>query len=89
MIRAGTAIAVVLLGGIALAGCKPPETVEQSEPAPVSDPELYGVLHSGIYGPMRYEGGDEDTCGAWAANDPADARQMLADCPPLTKGELP
>lgn len=78
-----------LVVGLALAGCKPPEPTGQSEPAPVSDPELYGVLSRGLYGPMRYEGGDEDTCGAWAANDPADAREMAAECPPLRKGELP
>lgn len=75
-----------LLVGIALAGCKPPE--QQSEP-PVDKAELYGVLHRGLYEPMPYEGGNEDTCGAWAAQDPADAREMATDCPPLTKGELP
>lgn len=89
MMNLGTTTTAVLLAGLALAGCKPPETTGQSEPAPPADPELYAALTRGLYGPMRFEGGNEDTCGAWAANDSADARQMLADCPPLTKGELP
>ena len=42
-----------------------------------------------VHAPAPFEGGDLATCGTWSADDPGDARQMLADCPPLTKGELP
>lgn len=61
-----------------------------AEPMPAdAHPELYTDLDRALNAPMPYEGGNEDTCGAWAAQDPADARQMLAECPPLTKGDLP
>lgn len=46
-------------------------------------------MSDALRGPDPYEGGDINTCGAWSADDPADVRQMLAECPPLTKGELP
>lgn len=53
------------------------------------NPELYAELDRAVHAPAPFEGGDLATCGTWSADDPGDARQMLADCPPLTKGELP
>ncbi len=52
-------------------------------------PELYAELSEAMNEPLPYEGGDLDTCGTWGTDDPAEARRLLAECPPLTKGELP
>lgn len=62
----------------------------EAEPMPQDEhPELYAEMSAALYAPAPYEGGDINTCGEWEADDPADARQMLAECPPLTKGDLP
>lgn len=61
-----------------------------AEPMPADEhPELYRQLSDAIHAPAPYEGGDINTCGTWSADDPRDARAMLAECGPLTKGELP
>lgn len=61
-----------------------------AEPMPQDEhPELYRQLSDALHAPAPYAGGDINTCGEWEADDPADARQMLAECPPLTKGDLP
>lgn len=52
------------------------------------NPELYQLLLEEMNAPRRFEGGDMATCGAWGTDDPAEARQMLAECGPLTRGEL-
>ncbi len=60
------------------------------EPMPQDQyPELYRQMSDAIQAPAPFAGGDIQTCGEWEADDPADARAMLAECPPLTKGELP
>lgn len=60
------------------------------EPLPQDQhPELYAAMSDALYAPAPYEGGDLATCGEWSADDPRDARALLAGCPPLTKGELP
>lgn len=53
-----------------------------------ANPELYQELDQEMNAPMRFEGGDAATCGAWGTDDPGQARQMLAECGPLTRGEL-
>ena len=59
------------------------------EPNPHDEyPELYAELSEAIHAPLPYEGGDLETCGEWGTDDPADARRMAAECPPLTKGNL-
>lgn len=61
-----------------------------AEPMPADEhPELHRQLSDALYAPAPYEGGDLNTCGAWSADDPVDARAMTAECPPLTKGVLP
>lgn len=52
-------------------------------------PELYRQLDDALHAPAPYAGGDLHTCGEWEADDPEDARYMLSQCPPLTKGQLP
>lgn len=61
----------------------PRELLAQDE-----NPELYRLLQEEMNAPRRFEGGDLHTCGAWGTDDPADARRMLAECGPLTRGEL-
>lgn len=51
-------------------------------------PELFAEMSEAVNEPLPYEGGDPDTCGTWGTVDPAEARQMLAECPPLTRGDL-
>lgn len=61
-----------------------------AEPMPQDEhPELYAEMSAALQDPAPYAGGDLATCGEWEADDPADARAMLAECPPLTKGDLP
>lgn len=52
-------------------------------------PELYRQMSDALARPAPYAGGDLTTCGEWEADAPEDARYMLSQCPPLTKGELP
>lgn len=52
------------------------------------NPELYQLLQEEMNAPRRFEGGDMATCGAWGTDDPDEARRMVAECGPLTRGEL-
>lgn len=52
------------------------------------NPELYQLLQEEMNAPRRFEGGDMATCGAWGTDDPDEARELLAECGPLTRGEL-
>lgn len=51
--------------------------------------ELYREMSDALYAPAPFAGGDLATCGEWEADAPEDARYMLSQCPPLTRGELP
>lgn len=62
----------------------------RAEPMPADEHrELYRQMSDALARPAPFAGGDIRTCGEWEADDPADARAMAAECPPLTKGDLP
>ena len=61
---------------------------EREQLAKDENPELYRLLQEEMNASRLFEGGDMATCGAWGTDDPDEARELLAECGPLTRGEL-
>lgn len=64
------------------------ETCPDGERLPLPQdehPELYEEMSEALNEPLPYEGGDIETCGAWGVELEEQAKELAAECGPVTR----